>query len=103
MLTNHCVLVVMDQFTRRIVGVGVHADTLEGVALRRMFNHATTRQGTPHCLSSDNGPPFEYHRWQASLRILDVEVTKTVYYIPWSHPFAGRLIGTSQQVFPAAA
>ena len=69
------------------------------MALCRMFNHAITRQGTPHYLSSDNDPLFEYHRWQASLRILDVEEIKTVPNIPWSHPFVERLIGTIRQEF----
>ena len=31
---------------------------------------------------------------QANLRILDVEVIKTVPYVPLSHPFVERLIGT---------
>src|SRR5947207_9249992 len=34
------ILVVMDQFTRRILGFGVHAGSVDGVGLWRMFNHA---------------------------------------------------------------
>ncbi|MEE8428317.1 MAG: hypothetical protein V3S33_02285 [Gammaproteobacteria bacterium] len=30
----------MDQFTRRIIGFGVHAGDVDGVALGRMFNTA---------------------------------------------------------------
>ena len=37
-LRTHWVLVVMDQSTRRIIGFGVHAGTVDGVALCRMFN-----------------------------------------------------------------
>ncbi len=33
-------------------------------------------------------------QWQANLRILDVEEIKTVPYVPLSHPFVERLIGT---------
>jgi transposase InsO family protein len=39
-LRTHWVLVVMDQYTRRILGFGVHAGTVDGVALCRMFNRA---------------------------------------------------------------
>jgi transposase InsO family protein len=43
-LTTHWVLVVMDQYTRRIVGFGVHAGSVDGVALCRMFNRAIREQ-----------------------------------------------------------
>jgi putative transposase len=39
-LRAHWVLVVMDQFTRRIVGVGVHRGAVDGVGLCRMFRQA---------------------------------------------------------------
>jgi putative transposase len=39
-LRAHWVLVVMDQYTRRIIGFGVHAGAVDGVALCRMFNRA---------------------------------------------------------------
>ena len=38
LLNTHWVLVVMDQFTRRIIGFGVHTGDIDGVALCRMFN-----------------------------------------------------------------
>jgi transposase InsO family protein len=43
MLRTHWVLVVMDQYTRRIIGFGVQAGTVDGVALCRMFNRALSR------------------------------------------------------------
>ncbi len=39
-LRSHWVLVVMDQYTRRIVGFGIHAGVVDGRALCCMFNHA---------------------------------------------------------------
>ena len=57
-LKSYWVLLVMDQFTRRMVGFGVHAGDVEGVALCRMFNTAISTQGAPHFLSSDNDPLF---------------------------------------------
>ena len=37
----------LDQFTRRIIGFGVHAGYVDGVALCRMFNKAIARTGVP--------------------------------------------------------
>jgi len=47
------VLVVMDHWTRRVVGVGVHRGAVDGVALCRRFNHATSGQSLPTYLSAD--------------------------------------------------
>ena len=93
-LKTHWVLVVMDQFTRRIIGFGVHAGTVDGVALCRMFNKAIARTRVPKYLSSDNDPLFTYHRWLANLRILEIDELKTVPYTPISLPFVERLIGS---------
>jgi len=93
-LKTHWVLVVMDQFTRRIIGFGVHAGDVDGIALCCMFNKAISRRGIPKYLSSDNDPLFRYHRWKANLRILEVEEIKSIPYVPLSHPFVERLIGT---------
>ena len=84
----------MDQYTRRIVGFGVHRGAVDGVGLCRMFNRATRGHTPPKYLSSDHDRLFQFHRWQANLRILDVEEIKTVPYAPLSHPFVERLIGT---------
>ena len=84
-LRTHWVLVVMDQWTRRIVGFGVHRGVVDGVALCQMFNRATRGQSPPTYLSSDHDPLYRFHQWQANLRILDVKAIKTVPYAPLSH------------------
>ena len=99
LLQSHWVLVVMDQFTRRIIGFGVQAGDVDGIALCRLFNTAISTQGVPHYLSSDNDPLFRYYRWQANLRILDVTEIKSVPYVPLSHPFVERLIGTIRREY----
>jgi len=43
-----------------------------------MFNRATCGLDPPTHLSSDHDRLFEFHRWQANLRILDVQEIKTV-------------------------
>jgi putative transposase len=47
-LRTHWVLVVMDQYSRRIIGFGVHAGTVDGVALCRMFNRAIRGKANRH-------------------------------------------------------
>jgi transposase InsO family protein len=98
-LKSHWVMVVMDQFTRRIVGFAVQAGDIDGVALCRMFNRAISGMGAPVYLSSDHDPLFTFHRWQANLRILEVEEIKTIPYVPISHPFIERLIGTIRREY----
>jgi len=61
-LQTHWVLVVMDQFTRSIIGFGVHAGAIDDVALCCLFNKATSGTDKPRYLSSDNDPLFKYHR-----------------------------------------
>jgi transposase InsO family protein len=98
-LRSYWVLVVMDQFTRRLVGVGVHCGPVSGADLCRMFNAAIHGRGTPRHLSTDHDPLFEAHRWRANLRILEIHGLKTVPHAPWSHPFVERLIGTMRREF----
>jgi hypothetical protein len=67
-----------------------------------MFNAAIYGQGVPQHLSTDHDPLFEAHRWQANLRILEIDELKTVPYVPCSHPFVERLIGTIRREFLGA-
>jgi transposase InsO family protein len=94
LLKTHWVMVIMDQFTRRIIGFAVTAGDVNGLALCRMFSQAISRRGTPRYLSSDNDPLFTFQRWRANLRILGIEEIKSIPYVPSSHPFIERLIGT---------
>ena len=99
-LRTHWILVVMDQYTRRIIGFGVHAGMVDGVALCRMFNQAIRgHRAMPKYLSSDHDPLYRFEQWQANLRILEVAEIKTVPYVPLSHPFVERLIGTIRREY----
>lgn len=98
-LQSHWVMVVMDQFTRQIIGFSVHAGPVDGPTLCRLFNSILGTSTSPRYLSSDNDPLFKFHRWKANLRILDVREIKTVPYVPLSHPFVERLIGTVRREF----
>jgi len=99
-LKSHWVMVVMDQFSRRIVGFAVHAGTLDGPTVCRMFNSIICGSATnPRYLSSDNDPIFRFRQWNANLRIIEVAQVKTVPYVPLSHPFVERLIGTIRREY----
>jgi putative transposase len=84
----------MDQFTRRIIGFGIHRGIVDGVALCRMFRRAICGKSLPKYLSTDNDPLYRFHQWQANLRVLEVNEIKAVPGVPLSHPFVERLIGT---------
>jgi transposase InsO family protein len=98
-LRTHWVLVVMDQFTRRVIGFGVHSGIVDGVAVCRMFRRAIRGHSLPKYLSSDHDPLYRFHQWQANLRVLEVTEIKTVPYVPLSHPFVERLIGTVRREY----
>jgi len=89
----------MDQYTRRIIGFGVQAVAVNGPALCRMFNQSISGQRLPTRLSTDHNPLFRFHRWQAKLRVLDVETVQTVPQVPWSHPLIERLIETIRREY----
>jgi transposase InsO family protein len=93
-LKSHWIMVVMDQYTRRIIGFAVHVGNVDGPAVCRMFNDATSRQGWPERISSDNDPLFQYQRWKANLRVLEIQEIKSLQHVPMSHPFVERLIGS---------
>jgi transposase InsO family protein len=99
-LRTHWILVVIDQYSPRIIGFGVHSGKTDGIALCRMFNHAIGGQeAMPKYLSSDHDQLFLFERWRANLRILDIAEIKTVPYVPLSHPFIERLIGTIRREY----
>src|SRR5208283_5736142 len=91
---SYWVMVVMDIFTRRIIGFGVAAANLDGPGVCRMFNRAIARRNMPKHLSSDHDPLFRFQRWLANLRILEIDEIKSVPGTPRSHAFIERLIGT---------
>src|ERR1700758_3884925 len=99
LMRSHWVMLVMDVFTRRIVGFGIAPASIDGMSVCRMFNCATAGQSKPKYLSTDHDPLFRFHRWLANLRVLEVEEMKSVPCAPVSHPFVERLIGTIRREY----
>jgi putative transposase len=82
----------MDQYTRRIIGFGIHVGIVDGRALCRMFSRAIRGQTIPKFLSSDHDPLHRFHQWQANLQVLGITEIKTV-------PYVERLIGTIRREY----
>jgi putative transposase len=99
LLKTHWVMIVMDQYTRRIIGVAVHAGDLDGPAICKMFPFIRPSDLAPKHLSTDHDPLFQYLRWKANLRVLEIDEIKTVPEVPRSHPFIERLIGTVRREY----
>jgi putative transposase len=99
LLRSFWVMVVMDVFSRRIVGFGVEPAHIDGVSVCRMFNHAAAGQQLPKHVSTDNDPLYRFHRWLANLRVLEIDEIKSVPNVPVSHPFIERLIGTLRREY----
>lgn len=99
LLRSFWVMVVIDIFTRRIIGFGVERADIDGVSVCRMFNHAIAGKPLPKHVSTDNDPLFRFHRLLANLRVLDVDEIKSVPHVPVSHPFIERLIGTIRREY----
>jgi transposase InsO family protein len=94
-LRSHWVMIVMDQYSRRIIGFAVHAGILDRPGVCRMLVQAISGiEELPAALSTDHDPLFEFHRWKANLRVPGFSEIKSVPYVPMSHPFIERLIGT---------
>jgi transposase InsO family protein len=98
-LKSHWIMVVMDQFTRRIIGFCVHRGDLSGVVICRMFNKVIFDNGLPKYLSMDNDGLYTFYRWQANLNVLELDEIKSVPEVPVSHPFVERLIGSIRREF----
>jgi hypothetical protein len=84
----------MDQFTRRIIGFGIHQGIVDGPSPCSMFRRAIQGRSLPRYLTTDNDPLYRFHQWQANLRVLEVVEIKTVAYVPLSHPFVEGLVGS---------
>jgi putative transposase len=93
-LRSYWVLVVIDVFTRRMIGFGIGPEYIGGPSVCRIFNQAISGTAQPKRICTDHDPLFRFHRWLVNPRILDVEEFKSVPYAPASHSFIERLIGT---------
>ena len=91
-------MVVMDVFTRRIIGFGVEPVDIDSVSVAGCSTKPN-RTSASHGISVPITTAIYLHRWQANLRVLDIDEIKSVHYVPLSHPFIERLIGTIRREY----
>jgi len=76
-LRSHWVMVVMDIFTRRIIGFGIGPACIDGISACRMFYAATTGQCKPKYLSTDQDTlrrsrrSSRFHSLRSRIRLLN--------------------------------
>jgi len=99
LLQSYWVMLVMDQYSRKIKGFAICTGAVDGPKACAMLGRAIDGLGLPKYLSTDNDPLFKYHQWGANLRILGIEEIKSVPHSPTSHPFIERLIGTVRREY----
>jgi putative transposase len=97
LLRSCWVMIIIDVFSRRLVGFAVERGDVDGPVVCRMFNQARAKQPLPKCLSTDHDPSFRFHRWPAHLRVLEIREIKAVPLAPRSHPFVERMIRTIRE------
>lgn len=81
-LQTYWVLVVMDQYTRRIIGFGIQRGVVDGLALCRMFKQAIRGTGLPKYLSSDHDPLYRFHQWEANLEFWALRKSRRFHTLP---------------------
>ena len=99
-LKSHWIMVIMDQFSRRIIGFSVHAGDLSGPTICSMFNKIVLKGGFPKYLSTDNDPLYKFRRWEINLQLLDIDEIRSTPNVPVSHLFVERLIGSIRREIP---
>ena len=72
-------MVIMDPFSRRIIGFAVHRGDVGGEALCSMFREIISNIPTPKYLSLDNDPLYRFDRWAPELEALMIN---PIYSIP---------------------
>lgn len=96
-LKTHWIMVVMDQWSRKIIGFAVTKGQVTGESLCQMLNLIAPLDISPKRLSHDHDPLFRFHQWARNMDILGIEEIWTVPFVPLSHPFVERLIGTTRR------
>ena len=99
-LKTHWVMIIIDQYTRRIIGFSaLETNSLNGANVCMMFNKIMRNISPPKRISSDHDPLFYYFQWKANLRIYGIKEIKTIPFTPISHPFIERVIGTTRREY----
>ncbi len=83
----------MGQWSREIVGFAVSAVPITAESLSVMFASVIGEISSKH-LSHDHDPLFKSNEWKRLIAVLQADEIWSVPFVPISHPFVERLIGT---------
>ena len=102
-LQTYWVLVIMDQYSRKIIGFAVNERAVTGERLREMFLEISSGNTSPKRLSHDHDPLFYSYAWRSLADVANhfgsMEEIWSVPKAPVSHPFIERLVGTVRRDF----
>jgi len=98
-LHTYWILVVMDQYSRKITGFAISSSPVNGEALCPMFNDILGTKNAPKRLSHDNDPLFRFEQWTRNMAILEIDEVWSMPFVPVSNPFCERLIGTVRREY----
>ena len=96
-LKTYTIMIVMDQYSRKIIGITAERGCLDARQICRMFNEITTGLPPPKHLSMDNDQLFKSHLWKNNLKELGIRPIHSVPEMPWTHPYIESLIGTTRR------
>ena len=100
MLKSYWVMLVIDVYTREIVGFKSTKASYDGPNACFMFNKILENsRRIPNCISTDHDPVFKFSRWEINLDMLKIYEVKSIPGVPMSHPFVERCIGTTRREF----
>ena len=99
LLKSYSIMVIMDQYSRRIIGFAVHRGDFGGEVLCSMFREIVSNIPTPKYLSLDNDPLYRFDRWAPELESMMINPIYSIPLTPISHPFVERLIGTTRREY----
>jgi transposase InsO family protein len=99
LLKIYWVMIVMDQFSRSIIGFAVTQGARSGESLCYMFNQIIGGKASPRYLSRDNDPLYKFYRWQTNIEMLGIKEVRSIPFTPTSHPYVERAIGTTRREF----
>jgi putative transposase len=83
-LRSFWVMVVMDVYSRKIIGYSIQTKACTGQSVCRMLGETlSTSANIPKRVVCDNDPLFRFHQWQANFRLSEIEEIKS-FPITWS-------------------
>ena len=99
LLRSHWVMLVMDVFTRRIIGFGIAPTSIDGMSVCRMFNCATAGQPKPNTSVRITIHSFVFTAGSQTCACWRSRKSNRFRPLRFHIPFVERLIGTIRREY----